>query len=109
MRLAWRADGFVAFEALCAHEVGPERRCSLSWRADRQFFCACHGGSWWQETGEPVLQPNPRMPTFISHHVPPRRLASLPVQIVCGRVAVDLHPVTEHRRQPHQPPFQAGP
>ena len=56
-----------------------------------------------------MLQPNPRMPTFIPHHVPPRRLASLPVQIVCGRVAVDLHPVTEHRRQPHQPPFQASP
>lgn len=102
VRLAGRADGFVAFEALCAHEVGPERRCLLSWRADRQFFCACHGGSWWQETGEPVLQPDPRMPTFIPHHVPPRRLIALPVQIVRGRVVAGPRAGAEHRRGPHR-------
>lgn len=99
-----RADGFLAYEALCAHEVAPDRRCSLAWRADRQFFCPCHGGSWWQDTGEPVLQPDPRLPSFIPHHVPPRRLVALPVRTARGRVVVDLRPGAADRRGPHQLP-----
>ena len=110
-----RKDGFVAFEALCAHNVhNVASRCRLAWSERIQpegtvgrFYCPCHGGEWAQDTGEPITTLPPFPYSHIPHHVPASRLTSLPVRLVRGHVWVDLSPGAEHRRPPHQPPFVA--
>jgi len=106
-----RADGFVAFVALCAHQV--PGRCRLGWSRRVQpegmvgrFFCPCHGGEWSQETGEPITTPPPFPYSYIPHHVPALPLVSLPVRVAGGRVRVDLYAGAKER-QAQQPPLVA--
>lgn len=110
-RLVWwgyfvvrRADGFVAFPALCAHQS--VERCVLAWQPDRPergFACFCHGGGWHPATGEPIEVPPPGGAGFVPHHFAAWPLLSLPVRLVRGRVRVDFSGVTERER--HQPPL----
>ena len=106
-----RQNGFVAFAALCAHQVAS--RCRLAWHESvqpegtvGQFFCPCHGGAWRQDTGDPITTPPPFPYSYAPHHVPALPLISLPVAISHSRVHVALGTGVKFR-QPGQPPLLA--